>query len=219
MNKKLVACRGCDLLQQLPPLVAGESAGCTRCGCTLVKRTAYALDKCLALTLAATVLLIVANVTPLMDLSAVGRTSSTTLMGGAVEMWRHDQPIAAAIVGFCAILAPATFLVSMLTVLVAAKRTPVPSWTGEILRWSRYLHAWSLLEVMLLGLLVAVVKIAQVAHVNPDLGIFSVGALTFLFPAIMSHFDPHEIWERIQWIDPAPSSGSSNHVERESRAP
>jgi paraquat-inducible protein A len=200
MTDTLVACRACDLLQKLPALAPREHACCTRCGYRVAKRAVNGLDRTLALTLAAIVLLVLANATPLMDLSVVGRSTSATVMRGVVEMWHHDQPITAAIVAFCAILAPGAFLLSMLTVLLAAKRAPVPRWISEILRWTRYLRAWSLLEVMLLGLLVALVKIAQLAHVGADVGIFSVGALTFLFPAIMHYFDPREIWERIEWI-------------------
>lgn len=199
MTSTLVACRACDLLQEMPRLAAGEGACCLRCGHLLAKHSANALERCLALTSAAAVFFLLANTTPLMSLSVVGRSASTTILGGVVEMWHHDQQITAAIVAFCAVLAPGAFLASMLTVLLAARRNPVPRWIGEILRWTRYLHVWSLLEVMLLGLLVSLVKIGQYVHVGTDVGIFSVGALTFLFPAIMTRFDAREIWERIEW--------------------
>lgn len=211
MTRTLIACRGCDLLQRLPPLAPGESARCARCGHVLSKQAVNSLDRSLALAVAAAVLVLVANATPLMQLSAAGRTSSTTIIGGAVQLWHHGERITSAIVAFCAVVAPAAFLACLLTVLLAARRAdassaPAPRWIGEILRWTRYMHAWSLLEVMLLGLLVALVKIAELARVSADAGIFSLGALTFLFPAIMAHFDAREIWERIEWIDTAPHS-------------
>jgi len=175
-------------------------------------QTVDSLDRCLALTVAAAVLFVVANATPLIELSAAGRTSSTTIIGGVAQMWRHDERITAAIVAFCAMIAPAAFLVGLLTVLTAARRSSAlgkqaPRWIGEILRWIRYLHAWSLLEVMLLGLLVALVKITQSAQVTADVGIFSIAALTFLFPAILANFNAREIWERIEWTTATPGSG------------
>jgi paraquat-inducible protein A len=208
MTQTLIACRGCDLLQRLSPLAPGERARCARCGHLLAKRAVNSLDRCLALTIAAAVLFLVANATPLMGLSVVGRTASTTIVGGAVAMWRHDEHITAMVVGFCAVLAPAAFLVGLLTVLLTERRAstrglPAPRWIGEILRWTRYLHAWSLLEVMLLGMMVALVKIAELARVSADVGIFSVAALTLLFPAIMAHFEPREIWQRIEWTSAA----------------
>lgn len=204
MTKTLIACRGCDLLQWLPPLAAGERAHCVRCGHELARHAVNSLDRALALVVAAAVLLLLANLTPLMGLAVVGRSSSTTIIGGALEMWTHGERVTAAVVAFCAVLAPATFVTGLLVVLLAARRSAArglaaPRWLGEILRWTRYLHAWSLLEVMLLGMLVALVKIAQLASVSAGIGILSVAALAVLFPMIMAHFDAREIWERIEW--------------------
>lgn len=210
MNQTLIACSGCDLLQELPSLAPGERALCARCGHLLAKQPVDSNDRSLALTVAAAVLLLVANTTPLMGLSVVGRSATTTIVGGAVAMWRHDQRITAMVVAFCAVLAPAAFVIALLTVLIAARRAsarglPAPRWIGEILRWTRYLHAWSLLEVMLLGMMVALVKIAELARVSADVGILSVAALTLLFPAIMAHFDPREMWQRIEWTSAEPA--------------
>jgi paraquat-inducible protein A len=199
VTASLVACPGCDLLQRLPALRPGDRATCARCAHVLARRPVNGLDRCLPLTVAAAILLVVANVTPLMDLSAVGRTASTTIIGGAIEMWSEGERATAVIVAFCAVIAPAAFITSMLTVLVAARRHRVPLWTGEVLRWMRYLHVWSLQEVMMLGILVALVKIAELARVDAGLGIFSIGALTILFPAIMVNFDSRAIWERLEW--------------------
>jgi paraquat-inducible protein A len=203
MTMSLVACPACDLLQQLPSIRPGDHANCARCGRVLARHPRGGLDRCLALTLAAAILLIVANVTPLMDLSAEGRTSTTTIIGGVIEMWNHGEQVAAVIVAFCAVIAPAGFIGSMLLVLIAARRPPAPHWIGEVLRWMRYLHMWSLQEVMMLGILVALVKIAELAHVNVGIGIFSVGALTVLFPAIILSFDSREVWKRIRWAGEA----------------
>lgn len=210
MTQTLIACPCCDLLQRLPPLAPGERTHCVRCGHLLAKWAVHSLDRCLALTIAAAVLLLVANVTPLMALSVVGRTASTTLIGGAVAMWRHDEHLTAMVVAFCAGIAPAAFLGALLTVLMTERRAanrglPAPRWIGEILRWTRYLHAWSLLEVMLLGMMVALVEIAKLARVSADIGILSVATLTLLFPTIMAHFDPREIWQRIEWTAPGPA--------------
>jgi paraquat-inducible protein A len=189
------------MLQELPTLRPGERATCPRCARTLTRQPTYALDRCLALSIAAAILLIVANVTPLMDLSVEGRTSSTTIIGGVIGMWNHGERVTALVVAFCAVIAPAGFIVSMLTVLVAALMPPAPRWIGEVLRWMRYLHIWSLQEVMMLGILVALVKIAELARVNAGLGIFCVGALTILFPAIIVNFDSREVWKRLRWAD------------------
>jgi paraquat-inducible protein A len=75
-----VACPDCDLLQRIPHLEPGAKARCARCGHVLASQSADPLDRPLALTLAALVAFILANTTSLMDLSAVGRFASTTML-------------------------------------------------------------------------------------------------------------------------------------------
>ena len=196
-----VACPDCDLLQYLPQLPPGGKARCPRCSNTLATRPTDSLDRALALTLTAAIVLIVANTSPLMGLSAVGRQASTTIIGGAYEMWLQGQDVTAMVVAFCAVIAPASYILFMLTVLISVRRPPAPHWVGEMLRWAESIQPWSMSEVMMLGILVALIKIAELATVEPGIGIYSVGALIFLFAAITVTFDPREIWQRVQWAE------------------
>ena len=149
-------------------------------------------------------MLIVANTAPLMGLSVVGRHASTTIAGGAYDMWVHDQAVTAAIVAFCAVIAPAGYILFMLTLLLAVRRPPAPQWVGEMLRMADFMRPWSMQEVMMLGILVALIKIAELATVNAGIGMYAVGVIVLLFPAIMVSFDPAEIWQRVQWADGSP---------------
>ena len=164
-------------------------------------RPADPIDRPLALTITALILLIVANVFALMGLSAAGRQASTTILGGAYQMWVAGQEVTAVIVAFCAVIAPAGYILFLLTVLAAARRPPAPQWVGEMLRWTDFMRPWSMHEVMLLGILVALTKIAELATVEPGVGMYAVGALVMLFPAIMVSFDRGEVWKRAEWAD------------------
>ena len=196
-----VACPDCDLLQHLPELPPGGKARCPRCGNTLATEPTDPLDRPLALTIAAAIVFIVANTAPLMGLSAVGRHASTTIVGGVYEMWLQGQEVTAVIVAFCAVIAPASYILFMLTVLLAVRRPPAPHWVGEMLRWGSHMQPWSMSEVMLLGILVALTKIAELATVDPGIGMYGVGALVVLLAAIMVTFHPREVWKRIEWAD------------------
>jgi paraquat-inducible protein A len=144
----------------------------------------------------------------------VGRTASTTILGGAFEMWQQGQRITGVLVAFCAVIAPGGYLLFMLTLLLAARRHPVPHWTGELLRWVHHFEVWSMLEVMMLGILVALIKIAELATVTAGVGIYAVGGLVVLLPAIMVTFDAREAWKRVAWASgetpqPRKSGGGS----------
>jgi len=196
-----VACPDCDLLQRIPELEAGAKARCARCGHVLASQSADPLDRPLALTVAALMAFIIANTTSLMDLSAVGRFASTTIPYGAYEMWMQGERITGVIVAFCAVIAPGAYILFMLTVLIAVRRPPAPHWVGELLRWGLAMQPWSMGEVMILGIMVALVKIAELASVGVGIGMYAIGALVVLFAAIAMAFDPREVWRRVEWAD------------------
>jgi paraquat-inducible protein A len=196
-----VACPDCDLLQRIPPLPPRGKARCPRCGEILATQPSDPLDRPLALTLTAAIVFIIANVTPLMGLSAVGRVASTTIIGGAHRMWLEGRELTAVIVVFCVVIAPAIYLLFLLAVLLAVRRPPAPHWVGVLLRWADTVQPWSMNEVMMLGILVALIKIAELARVIPGIGMYAVGALIVLLATIAVTFDPREVWKRVEWAD------------------
>jgi len=218
LTSTTVACPDCDMLQSIPPLPPGGKANCARCGHLLARQPWAPQDLPLALTLATAIVFVLANMVPLMDLSVVGRTSSTTIAGGAWVMWNEGEPVTAVLVAFCAIIAPGGYLLLMLALLVAARRTPPPAWAGELLRWANHFQIWSMLEVMMLGILVALVKIAELATVAAGIGMYAVFALMLLIPAIIVTFDSRDLWLRLTWAAdaaaPAPQRGTPAEAPR-----
>ncbi|MEP6874357.1 MAG: paraquat-inducible protein A [Burkholderiales bacterium] len=196
-----IACRDCELQQVIPPLPPGGKANCRRCKMTIARNPIDPIDRPLALAIAAAVVFLIANLMPLMGLSVAGRTASTTIIGGAYETWLRGSQATAVVVGFCAVVAPGCFIAFMLVVLSAARRPPAPRWIGRLLRMASFVEPWSMSEVMLLGILVALIKIAQLATVTPGVGLYAVGLLVVLLAAIGSTFDPHTIWQRVVWAD------------------
>jgi paraquat-inducible protein A len=197
----LIACPHCDLLQRLPELALGASARCPRCDKELQRRRPDSLNRTFALTVAATVLYAIANTVPMLGLTIVGRAASTTVFGGVETLWQDGQEIVALVVLFTAIIAPALQIGIMLAVVVGALRTPIPRWAGTLLRHHPVTRIWSMIEVMMLGVLVALVKIADYATVIPGVALFALWVLVFLLAAIQANFDPREVWERIEWAE------------------
>ncbi|MEN6320741.1 MAG: paraquat-inducible protein A [Syntrophaceae bacterium] len=208
-SENIIACPDCDLLQRISALPSGSTARCRRCGHPIAFNKPDSLDRTLALTFAAAIALIIANVTPLMGLSVSGRQASTTILGGAIEMWIRGEPITAMLVVFCTVVAPAIHIGIMFTILLAVQRTPVPWWVGTLLRWSEWHQTWAMIEVMMLGILVALIKIAELATVIPGIGMFAAGALVALIAGMTVNFDPREVWQRVEWANGEMPTGLS----------
>jgi len=181
--------------------MTGGKAACVRCGHVVAKELGGGRDRALPLAVTAAVALLVANTFPLMELHVLGRFASTTIAGGAYEMWTQGQRLTSVLVAFCALIAPVGYLSFVITLLLAARRSRMPRWSGEMLRWLGHLEVWSMLEVVMLGILVALVKIAQLATVNPGIGMYAFGATILLIPAIAVNLDRREMWRRVEWMD------------------
>ena len=201
--RSLIACPDCDLLQRLPDLAPGASARCPRCDRELWRRREDSLTRTLALTLAAVVLYVVANAVPMLGLSAVGRQASTTVVGGVQQLWNDGQQVVAVLVLFAAVVAPALQIGFMLAIVLGARRDRTARWVGTLLRHHPTTRTWSMIEVMLLGVLVALIKIADYATVIPGAALFSLGALVFLLAGMQASFDSREVWDRVEWADGA----------------
>jgi len=200
-DASLIGCPHCDLLQRLPALAPGESARCPRCDEELWRRPAHSLDRPLALTIAAALLYIVANSVPMLGLKVVGREASTTVFGGASHLWTAGWESVAVLVLFTAVVAPGLQIGFMLAILIGAHRDRPPKWVGRLLRHYPTAATWSMIEVMILGVLVALIKIADYAKVIPGVALFVLGALIFLIAAIEASFDPREVWDRVEWAE------------------
>jgi paraquat-inducible protein A len=200
-DASLVACPHCDLLQRLPEIAPSDSARCPRCDKELWRRREDSLNRTLALSLAALVLFVIANTVPMLGLSAVGHTASTTVVGGAQQLWHDGQQIVAVLVLFAAVVSPALQIGLMLAVVLGARFERPPAWVGMLLRHIPFARNWSMIEVMLIGVLVALTKIADYARVIPGVALFALFALVFLLASMQAGFDPREVWDRVRWAD------------------
>ena len=195
----LIACLHCDLLQRLPELAAGAAARCPRCDKELWRRREDSLNRTLALGLAAAVLYVVANTAPMLGLSVAGRSAFTTVFGGAAQLWVDGRKLVAGLVLLTAVIAPALQIGFTVTAALAGLRDPIPRWVGTLLRHHPTTLTWSMIEVMMLGVLVALIKIAELATVLPGVAIYALGALIFVLAAMQASFDPREVWTRVTW--------------------
>ncbi len=200
-DSSLVGCRHCDLLQNLPPLAADTRAHCPRCDEEVGRGDTNLLNRVLPLTVAAAIFYLIANTVPMLGLTVVGRSASTTVIGGAQQLWSDGREMVAALVLFTAVIAPALQIGLMLTIVVGTRAQHPPRWLGWLLKSYQFAQTWSMIEVMMLGVLVALVKIADYATVIPGIALFVLGGLTVLLAAIQAAFDPQQVWHRIQWAD------------------
>jgi paraquat-inducible protein A len=194
----LIACHDCDLLQRGTPLAAGGTARCPRCGAVLYRNTPDSLDRTLAYTLGAAVLFVVANAFPIVGLDAQGNRSSTTLFGTVRALHDDGMTSVAGLVFVTTILMPALNIGALLYMLLPLKLGRVPHGLPAVFRLVDAVRPWGMVEVFMLGTLIALTKLAALASVVPGIALWSFGALMFLVAAAAASFDSHALWARVE---------------------
>ena len=194
----LTACHECDLLQREPILPPGGVACCPRCGAVLFRHIPDAVDRALAFTLGAAFLYIIANLFPIVGLEAAGIANATSLYGAVEAIWKNGMFFVAALVFVTTILIPAVELSLMLYVLVPLRLGQMPQGLAPILRLLQSVRPWSMTQVFILGVLVALVKLAHLAHIVPGIALWSFGGLILCFTGAVASFNTHELWKLVE---------------------
>jgi paraquat-inducible protein A len=191
--RELVECPDCGLLQTLPPTVPGHSPHCSRCRASFGRRWRPG-DAALAFSITALVLFLLANVSPLMGIDISGRGQSVRLGSGVVGLADHGFTPLAVFVLFISILAPLIRVVALGYVLFQVRRRQIPGHLALILRLADRLRPWCMLDVFLIGALVALTKLHSLAEVNIGIGFWALGLLVVTLAGFEMIIDRHMLW-------------------------
>ena len=198
MAASLVGCPSCDLLQRLGEIPEGATALCVRCGGVLRRRRRNSIERTLALTLAASVLFVVANSFPFLSFDMRGQVTRTTLLTGVFDLYEQGVWQVAALVGLTAVAAPLAQLALLLYVLLPVHLGRIPWQMAGAFRLLRHVQPWSMMEVFLVGILVAVTKLVDMATVVPGLALWAFALLIVVLAGASASLDPEAVWERFE---------------------
>jgi paraquat-inducible protein A len=198
---RLVGCHHCDAIVPEPDVPDGGAAICPRCGATLFRRQGRTVERTLALVCAAAILFVVANAYPFLSFEMQGQQTQTTLGSGAFALWGQGSLAVGALVFLTTILAPALEILLLLYVLAPLHfYRPAP---GAIIafRWVERFRPWSMMEVFLIGILVATVKLADMADIVPGLALWAFALLIPVLAAASSFLDAEVVWREIGEVE------------------
>ena len=195
---QLSECRACGQFQIVPALAPGMRSNCVRCGTMLRATRANSLDHHLALTFAAVVLFAIVWLGMLMKVSAAGIVHATNLDSGPKELVaRGLWPLALAVAFTTAYASGAKFL-GTIYVLVGLRMRRLPPNLRGVFLLARKLGAWSMLEVLLLGVFVAYTKLGDLVDIELGPAVYALGLLTVVIVWAEVALDPQAVWEEIE---------------------
>lgn len=195
---ELVACHDCDLLTRIPQPLTRGVAKCPRCGATLLRGRSKSVDHALALVVSGFLLFALANLLPFLSLRSGGQTQETSLISGALAFWHDEDYLLGTLVLLTTFLFPLLDLLGTLHLLLGVHFGYQP-WRGAaIYRFLRSAQPWGMMEIFMLGVLVAVVKLGEIATVIPGVALYSFAALILVTATLNFVIEPHSIWKHLE---------------------
>lgn len=190
----LAACPECDELHSRRPLPPGTKARCVRCGTTLYRAPSRRPDQMVPVVIAALILFVLANVYPIVILRAQGLVNAATLPASILALWREGQEPMALLVFATTWVFPLFDLLTVLTLLLLHRRAVRPPLFARLLRLLLMVRPWGMIEVLMLGVMVSLIKLSKMADVMPGIALWAFIGLTVLLAVILS-YDVRVLWQ------------------------
>lgn len=170
---------------------------CLLCGAKLHPRRPNSLVRTWALLLSAAILYIPANLLSIMTVNSLGKGSASTIMSGVVSLMEHGMLMIAAVVFIASILVPTFKLVGIALLLISVQRRQRLSARQRILmyRFIEWIGRWSMLDIFVIAILVALVQFGNLASIEPGPGAAAFASVVILTMLAALTFDPRLIWD------------------------
>jgi paraquat-inducible protein A len=175
----------------------GGAAYCERCGGLLFRRHSQTIELCFALVVAAAILFVVANTYPFLAFQMQGQTTRTTLASGVNALLEQGENGVGLLVFVTTIASPACEIGLLLYVLGPVYFGFRLPGMATAFRWVEQFRPWSMMEVFLIGILVAGVKLADLADIVPGIALYAFGLLIPILAAASNFLDAELVWRRI----------------------
>lgn len=185
---------GCHTCSRVNPLKATH---CQRCNSPLHSRRHDSVQRCLAFSLASIIVYIPANVWPIMTVTNLGRTEESTILGGVATFWEMKAYPVAITIFIASVMIPALKLLALgwLCALSSGLIRTNPRRATRIYWLTELVGRWSMVDVFVVAILVALVQLGNIMSIAPGTAAVSFGLMVILTMLAALSFDPRVIWD------------------------
>jgi paraquat-inducible protein A len=191
----MTACAECDMLLEDVSVPAGEESVCPRCGHVLREGRPDSVIHAVVLSTLGLSLFGPAIGLPLLSLSVTGLRRESSLAQAVLSLGDSGFWEVATMVSICSIIAPLLNLWLLFTISVTLHLGHAGSWLPGLMRLNHQVREWAMLEVFLMGVLVSIVKLKDIAALLPGMGLYCFVCLMLCALLLNTVIDEHELWQ------------------------
>jgi paraquat-inducible protein A len=208
----LHACHCCGLAQLRPTLTPGQWALCARCHTPLPERR-HAQERnrsAAGAALAALLLFPLAVSLPVLEIERFGHRRSSSILSGVGSLFTDGQWLVGLVVLLCSIVLPALKLAGLLLLTLGPMRLWLQPSRARLWRWIEFVGRWGMLDVLLVALLVATLKLGDLVSVRAGEGLVAFVCMVAASLLSSTLFDPHALWDLPPGSNPVPEAHKQN---------
>ena len=196
----LMSCHACHQLSRIPAGFTKGEAICPRCEAHIHLRKPNSISRTWALLIAAYILYIPANLLPVMTVISFGKGNPDTILSGVKELIHAGMWPIALLVFFASIMVPVTKLLALTYLLLSVqlKSKWRPQERTVLYRITEVVGRWSMIDIFMISILIALVKLEAVATIEPGMGAISFAAVVIITMFAAMGFDPRLIWDKME---------------------
>ena len=198
-NSGMVNCHACNLLVRVESLHHGHG-NCPRCGGALHLRKTNSITRCWALIIAAAICYIPANILPIMTVISFGEGEPDTIMSGVKAFISAGMYPLALLVFFASVFVPVLKLILLTYLLISVQIKSVwrPRDRTVMYRITEVVGRWSMVDIFMISILAALVKLGSIATIEPGAGAVFFAAVVIITIFAAMSFDPRLIWDSLE---------------------
>lgn len=195
----LLSCHSCRLVCRTAPIERGRMH-CPRCGAAIHSRIPNSLGRCWALVVAAAILYLPANLLPITKTTSLGQVQLDTILSGVIYFVRSGSWLIALIIFIASILVPLLKLLILVFLLVTVQMRLRwrPRDRTRLYRLVELIGRWSMLDIYVVTVVVALVKLGELATIEAEVGAVYFAAVVVLTLLAAESFDPRLIWDPLE---------------------
>lgn len=198
LHDNITACDQCDTLYSLEVHERGQRLRCVQCGCVIINAHEQGVGRLMAASCSALFMLVFASAFPFLSFSSSGASRSITLFDLVGVLIQQDFLMLGILISLALFVFPVIYLVSVVFLVVSFRYAILkPFFQGYFIRWIVALQPWLMLDVFLIGALVALIKMDSFADVRFDLSFFAFCVYALLLLKTVSLIDRRWLWRQV----------------------
>lgn len=190
----LTGCPTCGLLNDLDSHGHGL---CRRCREPLHGRMTHSLQRTWALLFASVIMLLPANLYPIMTTTLLGQSQPATILGGVVQLWHKGSWPIALIIFFASVVVPVGKIIALswLCLIVRRSEELKANVRTRLYRITEFIGRWSMVDLFVVAIMVALIRAGNIMSIAPGPAAIAFGAVVVLTMLAAMSFDPRLIWD------------------------